>query len=174
MSTPKNILVIDVEATCWENDRMRRNEIIEIGLAVVSLKKREIIETRSIIVKPETESISPFCTQLTTLTPEFVAQNGVSFHDALCIIDDYDPKKQIFASWGDYDRKAFEKNCQWARESYPFGPMHLNVKAMFAAKHGYTGGQEKCGNDVGVKMVGTAHRGIDDAHNIAKILLKLL
>jgi inhibitor of KinA sporulation pathway (predicted exonuclease) len=97
------------------------------------------------------------------------------FPDACNILTkDYKSQRQIFASWGDYDRKAFEKNCAWQKFSNPFGNLNLNVKALFAAKFGYTGGQEKCGRDLGILMQGTAHRGIDDAYNIAKILQKLL
>lgn len=180
MSKHKSILVIDVEATCWDDGRVdnhpsRRNEIIEIGIAEIGLKSKKIERTESIIVKPNTSTISPFCTKLTTLTPEFVEEKGVSYWAALDILDNkYKAYQQIFASWGDYDRKAFERNCAWCETSYPFGNMHLNVKALFLAKYGYTGGQQKCGNDLGIKMEGTAHRGIDDAVNIAKILLKLL
>lgn len=176
MSTPKKILVIDIEATCWEPRRPElRNEIIEIGIAEVDIKTKAIERTESIIVLPQTTQISQFCTDLTTLTPEFVKEHGISYHSALDILDTkYKANKQIFASWGDYDRKSFEKNCEWNRTGYPFSNMHLNVKTLFAAKMGYNGGQAKCGEDLGIKMEGTAHRGIDDAINIAKILVKLL
>lgn len=176
MSTPKKILVIDIEATCWEPRRPDlRNEIIEIGIAEVDIKTKEIERTESIIVIPPTTEVSEFCTKLTTLTPEFVKKNGIEYHAAMDIlIRKYKSNKQVFASWGDYDRTSFEKNCQWNQAVYPFANMHLNVKTLFAAKMGYNGGQAKCGEDLGITMEGTAHRGIDDAINIAKILVKLL
>ena len=171
----KNILVVDIEATCWEPRRPdERNEIIEIG--IVEIINKEIARKESIIVLPPTTEISEFCTTLTTLTPEFVDEHGIEYHEAMDILlRKYRSDKQVFASWGDYDRSAFENNCNWNRAPHPFARnMHLNVKTLFAAKYGYTGGQERCGRDIGVKMEGTAHRGIDDAYNIAKILLKLL
>jgi inhibitor of KinA sporulation pathway (predicted exonuclease) len=180
MSTPKKILVIDVEATCWENLPPNkfpetRNEIIEIGVAVLDIKSRALEESRSILVKPPTTEISEFCTRLTTITPKMIHHLGVSFQEAIDILSkEYRASRNIFASWGDYDRRSFEKNCQWNRISYPFANLHLNVKTLFAAKYGYNGGQQKCGNDLGITMEGTAHRGIDDAVNIAKILQKLL
>lgn len=177
MSTPQKILVIDIEATCWEPRRPDlRNEIIEIGIAEVDIKTKQIERTESIIVLPPTTEVSEFCTKLTTLTPEFVEENGIEYHEAMDILlRKYKSDKQIWASWGDYDRASFEKNCQWNRTPYPFkGNAHLNVKSLFAAKYGYNAGQQKCGEDLGIKMEGTAHRGIDDAVNIAKILLKML
>jgi inhibitor of KinA sporulation pathway (predicted exonuclease) len=180
MSTPKHILVVDVEATCWDNLPPNkfpntRNEIIEIGLVVMDVKTHEIGERRAIMVKPATTEISDFCTSLTTITPEMIEEYGIPFPDACDILKkEYKSYRQIFASWGDYDRRAFEKNCAWNDVANPFGNMNLNVKALFAAKYGYTGGQAKCGLDLGILMQGTAHRGVDDAYNIAKILQKLL
>lgn len=180
MSTPKHILVVDVEATCWEELPPNlypetRNEIIEIGVAVVDIKERAIVAEEGIFVKPTTTSLSPFCTNLTSITPEILATAGRSFKDALAYFTNtYKPNRQIFASWGDYDRKSFEKNCRWNNVPYPFGNLHLNVKALFAAKFGWNGGQAKCGEHLGITMEGRAHRGVDDAVNIAKILLKLL
>lgn len=180
MSTPKKILVIDIEATCWKNRPPNqfpetRNEIIEIGLAVVDIKTKTLEESRSIMVIPPTTEISDFCTELTTITPEMITKDGIPFRDACDILmNEYKSYRQVFASWGDYDRRSFEKNCEWNKVVYPFANMHLNVKTLFAAKYGYNAGQQRCGEDLGITMVGTAHRGVDDAVNIAKILIKLL
>lgn len=176
MSTPQKIYVIDVEATCWEKQYPdTRNEIIEIGITPIDLKTRQLEESESILVKPVTTEISAFCTKLTTLTPEYVAEHGVEFPVAMAHLEKTCKlKKNIFASWGDYDRKAFERNCNWNRVSNPVGNMTLNVKALFAAKHGYTGGIDKCAADVGLTFEGTHHRGVDDSRMIAKVLLTLL
>ena len=113
MSTPQNILVVDVEATCWNDNRLNpRNEIIEIGIAVIDIKTKTLTESRSIIVTPPTTEISAFCTQLTTLTPEFVQAHGIPFKNAMDICrSEYKMHRNVFASWGDYDRKAFEKTA---------------------------------------------------------------
>jgi inhibitor of KinA sporulation pathway (predicted exonuclease) len=177
MSTAKNILVIDVEATCWDNLPPNKfpdtqNEIIEIGLAVIDIKAQKIVESRSIIVLPFQTSISPFCTQLTTLTPEFVQANGIPFVDAMNILDkEYRAERQIFASWGDYDRRSFEKNCKWNKVRNPMSNMHLNVKALYGALNGEAGGMAKCAKELGISFEGTHHRGVDDAKMIAKIYL---
>jgi inhibitor of KinA sporulation pathway (predicted exonuclease) len=181
MSTAKSILVIDVEATCWEDKPpnkfpQNRNEIIEIGLTRIDIKQQDIVETRSILVKPPTTQINEFCTKLTTLTPAMVEKHGVSFKQAINILDEeYKASRNIFASWGDYDRKSFEKNCAWNNVNYPFGNLHLNVKALFNAHFGHGGNMAVCYEEVfGRKPEGTHHRGDDDSKNIAKILLELM
>jgi len=182
MSTPKKILVIDIEATCWKdkppNQQLgeTQNEIIEIGIAVIDIKAKVLESSRSIMVKNVRTEISDFCTELTTITQEMIDQHGIFFSEACDILKrEYKSDRNIFASWGDYDRGAFEKNCRWNNVPYPFQKnIHLNVKTLFAAKFGYNGGQESCARDLGIVMQGTAHRGIDDAVNIAKILLKIL
>jgi inhibitor of KinA sporulation pathway (predicted exonuclease) len=180
MSTPKKILVIDVEATCWENlppnkFPSTRNEIIEIGVTTVDIKTKTIEKAESILVKPPTTEISEFCTKLTTITPQMIEKDGISIAQAMDIMEDrYRLKQNIFASWGDYDRRSFEKNCQWAKFSNPVGNLILNVKALFAAKFGYCGGMDKCAADMRLTFEGTHHRGVDDSRMIARILLKLL
>jgi len=180
MSTPKTILCIDIEATCWEGRPPnkfpeQRNEIIEIGITPVDVKTREIGVSEGIIVIPPTTEISPFCEQLTSITDELILSEGISFHLALDHMDQkYRPDKNIFASWGDYDRKSFEKNCKWNNTGYPFSNMHLNVKTLFAAKYGYNAGLGKCAADIGIQFEGRAHRGVDDSRMVAKVLVHLL
>lgn len=181
MATPQKILVIDVEATCWENlspnkHSELRNEIIEIGVAVLDIKRQTLESKESIIVLPPTMEISEFCTNLTTLTQEFIDAQGIEYYDAMSILlNKYRSDRQIFASWGDYDRKSIEKNCTWNSTRYPFaGNMHLNIKSLFAAKYGYNAGQNQCAKDLGITVEGTAHRGVDDAWNSAKILAHIL
>ena len=52
--------------------------------------------------------------------------------------------------------------------------MHLNVKTLFAAKFGYSGGLGECAGDMGIMFEGRAHRGIDDSRMVAKVLVQLL
>ena len=175
MSTPKKILVIDVEATCSEDNSVYRNEIIEVGVAVIDIATKTIESSEGILVVPPTTEINSFCTQLTTITPELIEKEGISFSAAIeILLTKYKSNRNVFASWGDYDRTSFVKNCNWNKIEYPFPNMHLNVKSLFAAKFGWNGGVEKCAESLGLKFEGTQHRGVDDSRMIAKILLKLL
>jgi inhibitor of KinA sporulation pathway (predicted exonuclease) len=181
MNKAKTILVVDVEATCWKDEwsispyKKRRNEIIEVGITEIDTKTKTLGDSHSIMVIPPTEEISEFCTELTTITQDLINKEGISFRDMIDkLMHEFKSANKIFASWGDYDRRCFERNIEWNSTPYPFSNMHLNVKALFAAKFGHTGGQEKCGLDLGIQMEGVAHRGVDDSRNIAKILIKLL
>jgi len=64
------ILVIDVEATCWEGNPPpgQTSEIIEIGLCMLDVPTLTRAEQRTIIVRPVCSRVSAYCTQLTTLT----------------------------------------------------------------------------------------------------------
>jgi len=64
------ILIVDVEATCWEGDPPpgQISEIIEIGLCVLDVATLTRVERRDILVRPVCSTVSPYCSQLTTLT----------------------------------------------------------------------------------------------------------
>jgi inhibitor of KinA sporulation pathway (predicted exonuclease) len=89
---------------------------------------------------------------------------------------DFSSKDRLWASWGDYDRRQFERVCQSAGVGYPFGLTHLNVKTLFAVSLGlnHEVGLDGAYEKLGLTMEGTHHRGDDDAWNIADILCRLL
>lgn len=189
MSTPKKVLVIDIEATCWPHEppnmivaEKRRNEIIEIGITPINIEKKDasgrvvpvLEESEAIIVLPTTTEISEFCTTLTTLTDEFVRANGVPFRDAIELLKTkYRPDVNIWASYGDYDRQAFERQCRNENVPYPFNNNHINVKAVFMKTFGESAGMSRALKMLNLPLEGTHHRGVDDSRNIAKILLAL-
>lgn len=170
------IVIVDVESTCWESDQQRPSgevsEIIEIGITTVNLDTLVIDKAASIIVKPTRSEISTFCTQLTTLTPEYVDLLGISFRSACDYIKTkYKTNDRTWASWGDYDRTMFEKQCADMGVDYPFGPRHINLKNTFSVFENFSKelGMSKALDEIGAKLEGTHHRGHDDAANIAKI-----
>ena len=172
------ILVIDLESTCWEGEPPdgQTSEIIEIGLCPVDVKTLTRLEKRSLLVKPERSEITDFCTKLTTLTPEMFGEAG-SLADAVRILKkEYRSKDRLWASWGDYDRRQFERVCSAFGIGYPFGPSHLNVKSLFATAigHDHELGLDGAYEYLGETLEGTHHRGHDDAWNIAGVLCAML
>jgi inhibitor of KinA sporulation pathway (predicted exonuclease) len=173
-----HILVIDVEATCWEGapPSGQENEIIEIGICPIDVRQRRREERESVLVRPQRSRVSPFCTQLTTLTQAAV-DAGLAFEEACPLLRrKYQSDQRTFASWGDYDRNQFDRQCRSFGVKYPFGPTHLNVKNLFALCRGLN---HEVGLDaalalLGLPLEGTHHRGGDDAWNIAAVLLALL
>ncbi|MFJ3766143.1 exonuclease domain-containing protein [Streptomyces sp. NPDC090082] len=174
--------VIDVEATCWDGQPPPGavSEIIEIGLTVVDLAARQRVARHRILVRPERSEVSGFCTELTGLTPTEVAR-GVAFAEACRILADvHDARTRPWASWGDYDRKQFERQCRAPGAPYPFGrpaeEAHTNAKAVFTEAYGLRKRPGMAGalQLAGLPLEGRHHRGEDDAWNIAALVLDLV
>ena len=173
------INVIDIESTCWEPQPPvgQESEIIEIGISVLNLDNMEIESMESILVKPKHSTVSPFCTQLTTITQDLLNAEGISYPQAIMRLEEvYKSKQRIWASFGDYDRKMFERMAKLHKVDYPFGPRHMNVKTLIALGLGETReiGMDGILTRLGIPLEGTHHRGGDDSKNIAKILREMM
>jgi inhibitor of KinA sporulation pathway (predicted exonuclease) len=172
------IIVIDLESTCWDGPppQGQISEIIEVGIATVDVKSLDRGDRRSILIRPVKSQVSEFCTQLTTLTADDLA-GGVTLADAVKVLKkEYRSQDRTWASWGDYDRRQFERVCKEFGVGYPFGITHVNVKSVFALAHGLDRevGMDGALQHIGAPLEGTHHRGGDDAWNIAALLSGLL
>jgi inhibitor of KinA sporulation pathway (predicted exonuclease) len=153
-------------------------EIIEIGAVRVSSSTGEIESVFGAFVKPiRNPVLTGFCRELTTISQDDVKDAGsypqvlAAFSSWLEEQPDYD-----FCSWGDYDKKQFMRDCDYHRVAYPFSGDHRNLKMEFSAA---SGGKKRYGlggaiRKIGLEFEGTAHRGIDDARNIARIYRYML
>jgi inhibitor of KinA sporulation pathway (predicted exonuclease) len=167
--------VVDVEATCWERKAPGQvNEIIEIGLCVVDLEERRRVAKHRVLVRPERSSVSAFCTELTGLTQDEV-DGGVSFAEACALLErEHRSRFRAWASWGDYDRKQFERQCAGG-VPYPFGRRHTNAKAAYSAAHALPRRLGMAGalRHAGLPLEGRHHSGADDAWNIGALVLDI-
>lgn len=173
------ILIVDIEATCWKASPPEgmTSDIIEVGICLLDVKTGEITANKGILVQPERSKISPFCTELTTITPELIENEAVPFKEALGQLHkDYLSQSRAWASYGAYDLRQFQRQCQDLGVGYPFGPSHINVKTLFALKQQmeHETGMAGALDMLDIPLEGTHHRGVDDAKNIAKILRWLL
>lgn len=194
------INVVDVEATCWgdqvktevdfERDGLHVNEIIEIGICPLDVLGLTMPKGTSIMVKPAVSEISEFCTKLTTITPDMVKNAPSFWHACNRLTAEFHSRNLTWASWGDYDRIQFERDCAAyddpasgqpklrqlrAATAYPFGRRHINVKTLFAlvratAECSLSAAMEQ----LGMEFSGTPHRGDDDAYNVARVLKDIL
>lgn len=169
------ILIVDVEATCWEGKPPHgmESEIIEIGICLLDVKSGEISENRGILVKPEKSVISPFCKELTSITQEMIDAEGISFKEACNVLrNEYKSQSRAWASFGAYDFNQFQKQCTLSGLPYPFNSSHINVKTLFALKKKLIHEQGMAGAlaILDIPLEGKHHRGVDDAKNIAKIM----
>lgn len=169
--------VVDVEATCWEGEPPpgEVSEIIEVGLTTVDLASRERTGRHRVLVRPACSVVSGFCTELTGLTRAEV-DTGVSFARACELLaEEYHAATRPWASWGDYDRRQFRRQCEATGVRYPFGSAHVNAKAVFSTAYGL---RKQPGMAAALKIArlppeGRHHRGEDDAWNIAALVLRL-
>jgi inhibitor of KinA sporulation pathway (predicted exonuclease) len=169
------LLIVDLEATCWERSEHRAEnmETIEIGAVLVDpLRADEPAREFQRLVRPTLRpQLSRFCTQLTGIRQEEVDSAepfAAVFASFVAWIGA--PHAVRFASWGRYDRRQLELDCSRSRFAYPFGDEHLNLKHWAAARlgtrpSGLAQALQKCG----FTFDGRPHRGLDDARNIWRV-----
>jgi len=172
------IIVIDLEATCWEGDPPagETSEIIEIGLCVLDVASGEREPARALLVKPHYSTLSPYCQKLTSITPEML-EDGLDLADACAVLqDEYLSETRTWASFGDYDRMMLQSQCEARGIPYPFGRSHINVKNLLALQKNlqHEVNLHEATAMLGLTFEGTIHRGMDDAWNIAAVLDKVL
>lgn len=169
-------LVIDFEATCCDKGTVPREhmEIIEIGAVMVEAHTFNTLDEFQTFIRPVRHPrLTPFCTSLTS-----IVQNDVDtaplFGEAIASFKRwlYRYSGFVFCSWGDYDHKQLKQDCDFHHVPYPISAPHCNVKRLMAERQGLP---KKPGLGDAVKMakmdfVGSHHRGIDDARNIARLL----
>ena len=172
------IIVIDLEATCWEGDppEGERSEIIEIGLCVLDVATGQRELARALLVKPQHSTLSPYCQKLTTITPKML-EDGLDLADTCSLLrEEYQSETRTWASYGDYDRIMLAEQCEAFGIPYPFGRSHINVKNLLALQMGLERevGLQNATAMLGLPFEGTIHRGMDDAWNIAAVLDRIL
>lgn len=164
----ENILVIDVESTCLE----KVSEIIEIGLSDTKNTFNECI-----LIKPVYSKINDFCTKLTSLTTEYIEQNGDDCNLAYNKLNKISLRYTTWASYGDYDKEMFEKMSELYNIKINLPVNHINVRKLFAQKVLKTDNPKQAPKnpkdaliELGYEFSGFNHRGIDDAKNISYLL----
>ncbi|TWR89827.1 exonuclease domain-containing protein [Pseudomonas saxonica] len=182
------LLCVDLEATCdeiQEGDHSRalvvkpsEMETIEIGLVVIDLHRKQKTKSFQSFVRPHLHPVlTPFCKQLTTIAQRDI-DSAPSFTDAMQRLRDFISAYDdvAWASWGSYDAVQIQRDgainqCSAILESIP----HFNVKNWVEYDSGQRpSGLKPCIEKLGIVWDGTYHRGIDDAKNVASLVLQLL
>ena len=176
----EHYLLIDFEATCCDKKSIKPEsmEIIEFGAVIVCGLSLEIKSEFQSFVKPvRYPKLTEFCKSLTSITQQDVDAADTfpevvkKFKNWLYQYSDF-----IFGSWGDFDLKQLQQDCQFHNVAYPISSPHVNVKKLFSESQNLV---KKQGLSEAVKLarlefIGTHHRGIDDARNIAKLMPYIL
>lgn len=174
------VLIVDLEATCWKNDRApegQQIDIIEIGICKLYVDFGEIREKRSFYVIPERSEITPFCEELTGITDQLIQRKGMSFARACKKITQlYAPKNRAWFSYGKFDEIQLKQQCEDLNVPYPMGENHYNLLPLVALR-------KKLRRGTGMKRAlrlfdlpfeGKHHSGADDAYNAAQLVRELI
>ncbi|UIO43876.1 exonuclease domain-containing protein [Brevibacillus brevis] len=169
-----NYIIFDLEATCWENDRTKQNEIIEIG-AVKLNDHLAVIGEFQTFIKPKLNPIlSDFCKKLTSISQKEVDQ-APSFGEAISHFQNWIGSEYHLCSWGFYDKKQLKMDCELHNVPSSWIRHHISIKhqhgKMIGAERGV--GMGKALQMLNIPLEGTHHRGMDDARNIAKIFVEI-
>lgn len=180
MKTTNEIIIIDLEATCWENDRIpigQKVDIIEIGICRLNKTTQAISDKQSIYVIPERSKISRFCTYLTGITPQLIEKKGIYFEEA-CekIKNEYHSSQLTWAGFGSFDQEQIMEQCDYLGIENPFSENYINVMHQFKNYNGLHKmmGLKRALKFLNMNFEGNHHSGADDAYNAAKILREIL
>lgn len=172
---PAYWLVVDFEATCCDQGSVPREqmEIIEFGAVMVDSSNLQIVSEFQSFIRPRRHPrLTPFCTQLTSITQDMV-DGAPDFPTCAQAVKKWAQgfPDYVFCSWGEYDRKQLQQDCNYHKIPSPLKAKHWNVKQAMADKwHIRPQGLGQAVKMAGLRFTGVAHRGIDDARNIARLL----
>jgi len=177
-----DILIVDVESTCWDNDQEKGNqtsEIIEIGYTPIINGKAG--KPGSIFIKPEYSKLSGFCTKLTSITSELLNEKGLTPKEGYQKLASIMNKFDTWGSWGFYDLNQIKRMFELYHINDFLPKKHINVRQLYAEKIYDSDDFKKAPNNpadamhkVGLSFKGVNHRGSDDTFNIARIYEKLV
>jgi len=172
-----SVLVIDVESTTGaDREPGALRDIIQIGACLLRMETGAVEHAASVLVRPTCSEITPFCANLTGITPQ-MAKNGISYIDACeWLKTNYDSERKVWASYGNYDRQQFVIQCEREGLRYPLSHDHLNAKLIVALHAGWPKAKGLTRALAAMKMPheGRHHDAKDDATNAARLLHRAL
>lgn len=177
-------LVLDFEATCDNQVKLRPQEIIEFPVLKVNAKTMQIEATFHSYIQPDVHTnLTPFCTELTGITQAMV-DGRPSLKSTLKIFHQWMSDNGLldhsinscFVTCGDWDLKTMlPEQCRYLNLPVPhYFKRWVNIKRIFEAATGRrASGMPQMLKNLGLELEGRHHSGIDDSKNIARILARL-
>lgn len=172
----RRYLVVDLEATCDDQGAVSREEmeIIEIGAVLLEPSTWDITDEFDAFVRPvRNRQLTPFCTQLTSIAQSDV-DAAAGIEEVVAAFQDWLKPYRLTAwgSWGNYDRRQIQQDCEYHGLPFPLTAPHVNLKDRFTKrlKLPRRPGLRKALQTADMEFVGTPHRAIDDARNIARLM----
>ena len=175
-----NYIVYDLEATCWENQHSHQvQEIIEIGALKID-RYGEFLGSFERFIRPKVHpNLSPYCRELTTID-QIAINRARPFPE---VVEDfqewigvYDEEEYMLCSWGSFDKKMLIQDSDLHNLDSYWAEKHINIRRQYhdLKKWRTYKGLKKVVKLEGYDFTGIYHRGISDAHNLAKIFVKYI
>lgn len=174
----EQIIVLDIEATCWENNIGRHQEIIQIGCVPFNLSSFKVNTNNitSIYVIPEKTEISNFCTRLTGINQSVIDNHGITFERAMKLLKLKYSKFCPWGGWGDFDRKILYSECELRGIQPPFSDTYYDFRNLYSLISGEARemGLYRALQREGLDFIGDQHSAKYDALNTAILIAKKL
>ena len=183
-----HFLIIDFEATCWQQKPGPPSEIIEFPAVLLNGETGDVVKTFHHYVQPTEEpQLSEFCRDLTGITQDQVEKAApigpvlMLFNNFLKSLDvkfnESSLKNCAVVTWTDWDMKVcLEHECKRKKLIYPpclkyWIDLKLIYKKFYNRKPQGLNGALK---EMGMAFEGREHSGLDDAKNTAKLVYKMI
>lgn len=172
-----NIIIFDLEATCWRGRPPKGvTEIIEIGAYKID-RYGKAISSFSKFIKPTVNPyLSGFCKSLTGINQNNVdtaykfPQIIEEFWQWINVFED----EYLLCSWGSDDTNLLRNECtyhrldvEWIKQYVDLKKEYRNLKNIKNAP-----GLKAVVKKEGFEFTGEHHRAISDAENLAKVFVK--
>lgn len=152
-------------------------EKIEIGLVVVDLETLEIVDEFQRFVRPLINPIlTAFCKKLTSIQQADL-DDAPTYQEVGEELRTFAARypDAAWASWGNYDARQLERDAAFACPSLLEGLPHFNARKWHAGLYDdRPKSLKQTVESLGLVWLGTYHRGIDDARNVASIVKEML
>lgn len=172
------LIVLDLEATCWENPSIAvKSEIIEIGAVKVDLKTNKIVDMFDALIRPTLNpELSDYCTALTGISTEMVMGSEYFWQVYPKFVKWAGSKqKGLIGAWGDYDGRALRRDVELHNLDWNLTERYLNISHFYTLKKGgKKRGLLRASQETNVEFEGPQHRALADALVTAKIFMKLV
>lgn len=189
MRLNNELIVFDLEATSNQEVAEERpavqtnNFIIEIGAAFLD-RELKLVDTFERLVRPE-EPITPFITQITSITPEMCAgqplwKEVAPEFEAWAASHCKNIKTVRLAAWGTYfDIPLLRRTYERYDRPFPFSGTGVDAKSLALLWMALSGRRtdklsvETVASAMGIQPDGRYHRALTDAVSEAKILQRI-
>ncbi|MDA0303856.1 MAG: exonuclease domain-containing protein [Bacteroidetes bacterium] len=169
----RHFIIYDLEATCWRSRAPKQVEVIEIGAVKVN-ESLQIIDEFCVFIKPKLHpKISPFCTELTSITQRDV-DGAPPFDEAAEAFEDWIAPQEVrtvLMSWGEFDKRQLLSDGKLHQVDMPWLRYHACLQHHYSKWKGSKNqiGLKSALELEGLSYSGTQHRAIEDARNMARL-----